>query len=184
MEVRDSSEMRTKSLRIPSRPRSSTMRSPVRPPARPVATTGVSSRFSARATLIPLPPALVRLLLARCRWPNWKFGTVRVRSTAALRVTVTITATAPRRGGRLLDADLLADAKRGRVAAGVEVLEPRDRRPFLRRDRRERVAGLDRVRPELPSLVGMLPRRLRGHGRRVGVMLAVLEPGADDDCAD
>src|SRR6476469_2799707 len=161
------------------------MRSPVRPPARPVATTGVSSRFRARATLIPLPPALVRLFDARCRWPNWKFGTVRVRSTAALRVTVTLTAAAPRRGGRLLDADLLPDAKRGGVDAGVEVLEPRDRRSFLRRDRRERVAGLDRVRPELPSLVGMLPCRLR-HGRdlRAGVMLAVLEPRADDECAD
>ena len=33
---------------------------PVRPPARPVATTGTSSRFSARATLMPLPPAIVR----------------------------------------------------------------------------------------------------------------------------
>jgi hypothetical protein len=67
IEVRDSSEMRTKSLRIPSSPRSSTIRSPVRPPASPVATTGASSRFSARATLMPLPPALVRLLDARCR---------------------------------------------------------------------------------------------------------------------
>ena len=56
----------------------------------PVATTGTSRCLSARATLIPLPPASVRLWLARCRWPSWKFGTVSVRSSAALSVTVTI----------------------------------------------------------------------------------------------
>jgi len=90
VDVRDSSPMRTKSLRIASVASSSTIRSPVLPPARPVAITGESSRFSARATLIPLPPAELRLALARCRWPSWKFGTVSVRSTAALRVTVMI----------------------------------------------------------------------------------------------
>ena len=37
--------------------------------------------------------------LARWRWPSWKFGTVSVRSSAALSVTVTITRRAPR-GGR------------------------------------------------------------------------------------
>jgi hypothetical protein len=40
---------------------------------------------------MPLPPALVMPALARCRCPRWKFGTVNVRSIAALRVTVTIT---------------------------------------------------------------------------------------------
>jgi hypothetical protein len=82
--------MRTKSFRIASAVSSSTTRVPVRPPARPVATTGTPSRFSARAMLIPLPPASVSPALARCRWPRWKFGTVSVRSIAALTVTVTI----------------------------------------------------------------------------------------------
>ena len=71
------------------------IRSPARPPASPVAITGASSCLSARATLMPLPPAEVRLALARWRWPSWKFGTVSVRSTAALRVTVTIMRRAP-----------------------------------------------------------------------------------------
>ena len=71
------------------------MRVPVRPPARPVATTGTSSRLSARATLMPLPPASARTLLARCRCPSLKIGTVSERSSAALRVTVTITGAAP-----------------------------------------------------------------------------------------
>src|SRR5947207_6202226 len=96
VEVRDSSAMRTKSLRIASPVSSSTMRVPVRPPASPVATTGTSSRFSARATLIPLPPARVSPPLARCRWPRWKLGTVSVRSRAALSVTVTIMASGSR----------------------------------------------------------------------------------------
>ena len=65
VEVRDSSPIRTKSLRIASAVSSSTMRVPVRPPASPVATTGTSSRFRARATLIPLPPASVSTWLAR-----------------------------------------------------------------------------------------------------------------------
>ena len=59
VDVRDSSPIRTKSLRIASEVSSSMIRVPVRPPASPVATTGTSSRFSARATLIPLPPASV-----------------------------------------------------------------------------------------------------------------------------
>src|SRR5262245_2673600 len=67
------------------------MRVPVRPPASPVATTGWSSRFSARATLIPFPPASVTTSLARWRCPSWRIGTVSERSSAALRVTVTIT---------------------------------------------------------------------------------------------
>ena len=39
---------------------------------------------------MPLPPASVTPALARCRCPRWKFGTVSVRSIAALSVTVTI----------------------------------------------------------------------------------------------
>ena len=95
VEVRDSSLIRTKSLRIASSVSSSTIRVPVRPPARPVATTGTSSRLSARATLIPLPPASASTSLARCRCPSLKIGTVSERSSAALRVTVTITAGDP-----------------------------------------------------------------------------------------
>src|SRR5581483_7226711 len=103
VEVRDSSSMRTKSLRIASAVNSSTMRVPVRPPARPVATTGTASRLSARATLIHFPPASVSAALARWRWLSWKFGTVSVRSIAALSVTVAITLSrypAPRVVGR------------------------------------------------------------------------------------
>ena len=91
VDVRDSAAMRTKSLRIASAVSSSTMRVPVRPPERPVATTGMSSRLSARATLIPLPPASVSTSLERWRNPSWKTGTVSVRSRAAFTVTVTIT---------------------------------------------------------------------------------------------
>src|SRR5262245_46426089 len=90
VDVRDSPAMCTKSLRSASPVSCSTMRVPVSPPASPVATTGTSSRFSARATLMPLPPARVSPPLARCRWPRWKLGTVSVRSRAALSVTVTI----------------------------------------------------------------------------------------------
>src|SRR5262249_4922264 len=46
--------------------------------------------------LTPLPPASDRLALARWRWPSWRLGTVSVRSSAAFRVTVTITAATPR----------------------------------------------------------------------------------------
>ena len=73
-----------------------------RPPASPVATTGTPSAFRARATLIPLPPASGRPALARWRWPRWKFGTVIVRSNAALSVTVTIIWRRPQNGWRRL----------------------------------------------------------------------------------
>ena len=89
--MRDSSAIRTKSFRIPSRIRSSTISVPLRPPASPHATTGSPSRFSARATLMPLPPARDSPRWHRCRWPSWKFATLRVLSIAALGVTVTIT---------------------------------------------------------------------------------------------
>ena len=64
---------------------------PVRPPARPVAITGCPSRFSARATLTPLPPGRLSEDSARWRPPDWKFATRSVRSRAAFIVTVTIT---------------------------------------------------------------------------------------------
>ncbi len=67
VDVRDSATMRTKSLRIASAVSSSTIRVPVRPPVRPVATTGTSRSLSARATLIPFPPASVRTSLERWR---------------------------------------------------------------------------------------------------------------------
>jgi hypothetical protein len=57
--VRDSSRMRTKSLRIASSVSASTIRVPVAPPAKPVAMTGWPSVFSVRATLTPLPPGSV-----------------------------------------------------------------------------------------------------------------------------
>jgi hypothetical protein len=65
VEVRDSPRMRTKSFRRPSLVSRSTIWTPVRPPARPVQTTGMPSRLSALATLMPLPPALERLVEAR-----------------------------------------------------------------------------------------------------------------------
>src|SRR5919197_33796 len=70
------------------------MRDPVPSPASPLAITGRPSSFRARATLTPLPPATVRDSTARWRWPRRKFGTATVRSIAALRVTVRITAAA------------------------------------------------------------------------------------------
>ena len=57
--VRDSSRIRTKSLRIDSSVSCSTMRVPVGPPAKPVAITGWPSDLSVRATLTPLPPGMV-----------------------------------------------------------------------------------------------------------------------------
>jgi hypothetical protein len=103
VDVRDSPSIGTKSLRIASEASSCTIRLPVSPPARPVVTTGTRSSFSARATLIPLPPASARLELARWRWPRWKFGTVSVRSIAAFRVTVTIIVLSPALSPRELD---------------------------------------------------------------------------------
>jgi hypothetical protein len=58
VDVRDSSRIRTKSLRIASSVSCSMMLVPVWPPANPVAITGRPSAFSARATLTPLPPAI------------------------------------------------------------------------------------------------------------------------------
>ena len=87
---RDSSRMRTKSLRIDSSVSCSTMRVPVGPPARPVAITGWPRRLRARATLTPLPPAMVVCSTERWRRPSRKFGTSSVLSIAALSVTVMI----------------------------------------------------------------------------------------------
>src|ERR687893_760270 len=67
------------------------MVSPLRPPTSPLASTGTSRALRARATFIPLPPASATLSVARCLWPSVRLGTTRVRSTAALRVTVRIT---------------------------------------------------------------------------------------------
>ena len=92
VEVRDSSMIRTKSQRIASSVSCSMMRVPVRPPARPVAMTGSPSAFSARATLTPFPPGIVRCSVERCLRPTWKLGTASVLSIAALRVTVMIIA--------------------------------------------------------------------------------------------
>src|SRR4051812_36632644 len=90
VEVRDSSRIRTKSLRIASSVSCSITRVPVGPPATPVAITGWPSVFSARATLTPLPPAIEVCSTARWRRPRRKFGTARVLSIAALSVTVMI----------------------------------------------------------------------------------------------
>jgi len=65
VEVRDTSSMRTKSLRIDSWLSSSITRAPVRPPTKPVATTGMPNTLSERAMLMPLPPASVSAWLAR-----------------------------------------------------------------------------------------------------------------------
>ena len=88
--VRDSSRMRTKSLRIASSVSCSTMCVPVAPPAKPVAITGWPSAFSVRAMFTPLPPAIVRCSTVRWRLPSWKFGTESDLSIAALSVTVMI----------------------------------------------------------------------------------------------
>ena len=96
------------------------------PPTRPVATTGTPSAFSARATLIPFPPASVTPALARWRCPRWKFGTVSVRSTAALSVTVTITGRRRTSGGD------------GRSSWRTSVPGPRDRAARRRASRRGR----------------------------------------------
>jgi hypothetical protein len=89
--VLDSSRMRTKSLRIDSSVSCSTMRVPVGPPAKPVAITGWFSDLSERATLTPLPPAIVVCSTVLWRLPRRKFGTDRVLSMAAFSVTVMIT---------------------------------------------------------------------------------------------
>src|SRR4051812_14841657 len=70
-------------------------RAPVGPPTKPPAITGRPSRLRARATLIPFPPATVRLSTARWRLPRRKLGTATVRSIAAFRVTVRITWRSP-----------------------------------------------------------------------------------------
>jgi hypothetical protein len=88
--VRDSSRMRTKSLRIDSSVSCSTMCVPVAPPAKPVAITGCPSVFSVRAMFTPLPPAIVRCSTVRWRRPSLKFGTARDLSIAAFSVTVMI----------------------------------------------------------------------------------------------
>jgi hypothetical protein len=78
---------------------------------------------------------------------------------------------------RLLDADLLTDAKGGRIDAVVELFEPGDRRACLARDRGERVPGLDRVglhAVPLVSVMRVLPLGGDGRRRRIGVMLPVL----------
>ena len=112
--MRDSSAIRTKSFRIPSRVRFSISSVPFRPPASPHATTGSPSRFSARATLMPLPPARDSPRWQRCRWPSWKFATLRVLSIAAFGVTVTITV--PEGSGR---------TRAGRVGSGRGLLRNR-----------------------------------------------------------
>ena len=71
-------------------PSASTIRSPVEPPARPVAMTGCPRLLIARATLTPLPPAIVVWSTVRCLRPGVKFGTSSVLSSAALSVTVMI----------------------------------------------------------------------------------------------
>ncbi len=88
--MRDSSRIRTKSLRIDSSVSCSTMCVPVAPPAMPVAITGCPSAFSARAMLTPLPPAIVRCSTVRWRRPRRKLGTESDLSIAALSVTVMI----------------------------------------------------------------------------------------------
>src|SRR5690348_14947205 len=84
-----------KSVRTDSSCSCSSTRRPVGPPTKPVAITGRPSRFSARATLMPLPPATVRLSTERWRCPRRKLDTATVRSITAYRVTVRITGRSP-----------------------------------------------------------------------------------------
>ena len=95
VDMRDSSRMRTKSLRMCSSVSCSMMRVPVGPPAKPVAITGRPRALSARATFTPLPPAMEVCSTARWRRPRRKLGTASVLSIAALSVTVMIIQSAP-----------------------------------------------------------------------------------------
>src|SRR5215213_4335883 len=93
--IRVSAAILVKSVSTDSSCSCSSTRDPVGPPTKPVAITGRPSRLSARATLIPLPPATVRLSTARWRRPRRKLGTATVRSIAAFKVTVRITWPSP-----------------------------------------------------------------------------------------
>src|SRR5689334_9146567 len=141
--------MRTKSLRIASPVSRSTIRSPACPPARPVATTGTPSSFSARATFSPLPPASGNPALARWRWPRWKFGTVIVRANAALRVTVTIMTRLREKTRDVLHctgrvpADTAGDAGGGDGARGDEAPGAEEARPHPDLDAAEHLALVD-----------------------------------------
>src|SRR5215212_1408152 len=103
--IRVSAAILVKSVSTDSSCSCSSTRDPVGPPTKPVAITGRPSRLSARATLIPLPPATVRLSTARWRCPRRKFGTATVRSIAAFRVTVRITWRSPDFAPRFLPTD-------------------------------------------------------------------------------
>ncbi len=139
---------------------------------------------------MPLRPRSGEAARSASWWPNWKFGTVNVRSTAAVQGYGTITAaatTTPER--RLLDV-IFSPTRRavGSIpwlscssVASWSVL-------VFAGHGCERVAGLDGVGLDLHVMdvpVGLLLRR-RGHGRSVrpGVVLALMEPGADDERAD
>src|SRR6476660_9847889 len=102
--IRVSAAIRVKSVSTDSSRSCSSTRAPVGPPTKPVAITGRPSRLSARATLMPLPPATVRLSTARWRRPRRKFGTATVRSIAAFKVTVRITCRSPEFAPRFLPA--------------------------------------------------------------------------------
>ena len=121
-----------------------------------MATTGTSSRLRARATLMPLPPASTSALLARCRCPSLKIGTVSERSSAALRVTVTITGATPSSETWTLrdEPEEMVDG-----AAGVPRDLPRgaDGRNRLRGD--ERCARYQPTSREHPHLADLLPAR-------------------------
>src|SRR4051794_11315777 len=103
--IRVSAAIRMKSVRTDSSCSCSSTRRPVGPPTKPVAITGRPSRLRARATLMPLPPATVRLSTERWRWPRRKLGTATVRSIAAFRVTVRITWRSPDFSPRFLPTD-------------------------------------------------------------------------------
>src|SRR3954447_14892198 len=103
--IRVSAAIRMKSVSTDSSCSCSSTRRPVGPPTKPVAITGRPSRLSARATLMPLPPATVRLSTERWRRPRRKLGTATVRSIAAFRVTVRITWRSPGFAPRSLPTD-------------------------------------------------------------------------------
>src|SRR3954447_6902605 len=102
--MRVSEAIRVKSVRTDSSCSCSSTWVPIGPPTKPAAITGRPSRFSARATLIPLPPATVRLSTARWRRPRRKLGTATVRSIAAFKVTVRITWRSPEFAPRVVPA--------------------------------------------------------------------------------
>src|SRR6266536_1109207 len=89
---RDGPAMSKSVSRNPAARTSNRMAAPVSPPTNPVTMVSWPSACSTRATLTPLPPARMSTAVGRCVAPRRSAGTWYVTSSAALSVTVRITA--------------------------------------------------------------------------------------------